>query len=505
MRLLFFLFVAWCALVSIAHAQVITEIMYNPAGDDNNKEYVELYSEEELNLTGWIFEDSQSNDVLVPLQVRDSPYLLIVEESFNLTDINSSVYSAGASLGNNLNNAEDTVLLRTPDSVIVDSVSYKSSDGGNGDGFALCVNNRILSSCPMTPGESNKEQESGGGNQTGGGNQSSPPDYDGVTINELFPDPAGDDNALMPDGEWIELYNDGGEDVDAAGLTVCDKGEHCATLSNAHVMGDTLIRSKGYLVIYLNEESLLNNNGYEELSLKHDETLLDRVSYTDSRMDMSWSVIDDGLYLTAPTAGRENSLNNETAPLENERESSYVTIQDIGPAGQLHFGTVFQVHLEVYKGNTNRKVVYISVEGLGEKSSATFEKKYTLYDVTLPIVTPFNCDQKYPEGNYTVVAEGFGMKDAEIVSFTLSSSCGQHEATVLPSQVSSSSGGAESESVIKRAAGKTSMNSTSRSKNKLAGAAVRTTQSAPLFGYGGLVVALGVLGAFAYYLLRRSS
>ncbi len=504
MRLLFFLFAVWWAFVGVVHAQIITEIMYNPVGDDNNKEYVELYSEEELNLTGWTFEDSQSSDVLVPLQVRDSPYLLLVEEGFNLTDINSSVYSAGASLGNNLNNAEDTVLLRTPGGVIVDSVSYRSSDGGNGDGFALCVENRTLSSCSATPGESNKEHEGGEGNQTGGGNQSSSPDYGGVTIHELFPDPAGDDNALMPDGEWVELHNEG-QVVDVAGLTMCDKGEHCVTLSNAHVMGDTLIPYRGYLVVYLNEESLLNNNGYEELSLKYGTTLLDRVSYTDSRMGMSWSVIDEGLYLTAPTPGRENSLDNETAAPENERESSYVTIQDIEPTGQLHFGTIFQVHLEVYKGNTNRKIVYVSVGGLGEKSSATFEKKYTLYDVTLPVVTPLNCDQKYPEGNYTVVAEGFGMKGSRIVSFAHSSSCSQHEASTLPSQASSSPERAESESVIKRTADRASMNSSSRKGTKVQGAAVRTAQSAPLFGYGGLVVALGVLGAFAYYLLRRST
>ena len=42
----------------------ISEVMYNPVGNDNNKEYVEIYSEEELNLSQYTIEDSSSSDHL---------------------------------------------------------------------------------------------------------------------------------------------------------------------------------------------------------------------------------------------------------------------------------------------------------------------------------------------------------------------------------------------------------------------------------------------------------
>src|SRR3989344_4812207 len=85
----------------------INEIMYNPASSDNNQEFVELFFETPTNLTGWRIADSASEDVLIPLMLRESIYAIIVEEGYNYSGINSSVYSVGATIGNNLGNEED--------------------------------------------------------------------------------------------------------------------------------------------------------------------------------------------------------------------------------------------------------------------------------------------------------------------------------------------------------------------------------------------------------------
>ena len=78
---------------------LINEIMYNPAGNDNNKEFIEIYSDNYTNLTDYIISDASSNDSLVELYYFDSNYSLIVEDGFNYSNINASIYSAGATIG----------------------------------------------------------------------------------------------------------------------------------------------------------------------------------------------------------------------------------------------------------------------------------------------------------------------------------------------------------------------------------------------------------------------
>ncbi|MFH1506618.1 MAG: hypothetical protein ABIE94_06575 [archaeon] len=128
--MLFLLFFVYIDFVSAVH---INEIMYNPLGIDNNLEFVEIYGTN--NLSYYIIADSASNDSLVLLQFMDSDYSLIVEEGFNLSGINCSVYSVGTTIGDNLNNAGDSVLLYY-NGIVVDNVSYNGSLA-NGNGFSL--------------------------------------------------------------------------------------------------------------------------------------------------------------------------------------------------------------------------------------------------------------------------------------------------------------------------------------------------------------------------------
>ncbi len=121
-------------------ALVINEIMYNPAGNDNNREFVEILfaGGEENNITGYIAGDAASNDTLAVLQyLPSSLFALIVEDGFTYSGINASVYSAGATIGNNLNNDEDAVYLYYPNGTPADSVFYTSSTGGSGNGRSL--------------------------------------------------------------------------------------------------------------------------------------------------------------------------------------------------------------------------------------------------------------------------------------------------------------------------------------------------------------------------------
>jgi hypothetical protein len=94
-------------LFPVVSATEISEIFFDSIGSDNNKEFIELINAS--NLT--IIKDSTSNDTLTLLQKTNSTYTLIVEEGFNYTNLNCTIYSAGATIGNNLNNDNDNITV----------------------------------------------------------------------------------------------------------------------------------------------------------------------------------------------------------------------------------------------------------------------------------------------------------------------------------------------------------------------------------------------------------
>lgn len=121
-------------LIPLVSSIQITEIMYNPAGSDNNKEFIEVYTDQDL--TDYIIGDLNSNDTLIKLRSFPSNYSLIVEQDFNHSEINASIYSAGATIGDNLNNENDTIFLYDPSSILLTSVSYNNTFADN-NGYSL--------------------------------------------------------------------------------------------------------------------------------------------------------------------------------------------------------------------------------------------------------------------------------------------------------------------------------------------------------------------------------
>ncbi|MAG47957.1 hypothetical protein CL617_05095 [archaeon] len=103
----------------------INEIHYDPEGSDNNKEFVELYYDSWENLTNYIVRDSTSEDVLILAKLNTSSnYALIVEDGFNTLGINVTIYTIGATIGNNLNNGKDIVIIKNSSGTILDQVNY---------------------------------------------------------------------------------------------------------------------------------------------------------------------------------------------------------------------------------------------------------------------------------------------------------------------------------------------------------------------------------------------
>jgi hypothetical protein len=369
MRKLVLCFLVFC-FAEIAVADVfINEIMYNPAGNDNNLEYVEIYSDSFVNLSSWIIEDSYSDDVLEALQYVDNGYSLIVEEGFDHTGLNASVYSAGATIGNNLNNDFDLVILRNNNSEIIDAVSYSSSWGGDNDGTSLC---RLPNwqECTATAGKENFVAGAG---------------CDWmllVVINStVLEDPEWQIRALKMEGDgkanltirhWIEDY-DGNIVKEYSNLNFKD----VLSQKTSGKYSPALNKGQGYFIkaeilnISCNDD---NKGNVSELIFIPDE---------------------EGVY----------SLD------------SSITINDISPSNA-EFGDVIKIDVNIYRGDTSKYAVYAYVkddEKVSQKSTVHIRTKFVNHSMTIPVQLKSNCKRRYDDGEYDVIVEGFDIEDRDEV------------------------------------------------------------------------------------------
>src|SRR3989338_7199804 len=132
MKKLVFMTFALLFFTETALALDITEVFPNPIGDDNNKEFIEIYNPAGVNLSGYVIGDEASNDTLVGIFYGNGTYALIVEEGFVWQTLNStaSIYSAGATLGNNLGNTQDSIFLYSTEKIVLDSMQYTDATEG---------------------------------------------------------------------------------------------------------------------------------------------------------------------------------------------------------------------------------------------------------------------------------------------------------------------------------------------------------------------------------------
>lgn len=379
----------------------ITEINYNPEGSDNNQEYIELHTD--LNLSGLTIKDQSSEDSLIQLKHYPSNYSLIVEEGFDYTNINATIYSVGATIGNNLNNDEDLIIILNGTEVL-DAIHYYEEWGANNNQKSLCKIDKFWQECNPTPGGPNKAEEI-------------TQEYT-IEITEFLPNPKGDDDAPMPEGEWIEIFNHGDKEIDLTGVKIVDKTNHILIISNTNTQ-NTIIEPEEYKLIYTNGMfGFLNNEGLEEIRLlTPGEMEIEKITYTDSRESSSWSKINNTWRLTKPTPEKENpELKNTEEGKESEIEIKEVYL---GSDNSAKFGDNIRIKLEIYKGDETKESVKAYIEKGDKKISKTTSfnilEKYSENTITIPIQISPNCNLKELEGEYTIKVEGLGTRtDKEI-------------------------------------------------------------------------------------------
>ena len=363
--------------VELSSAITINEIMYNPTGDDNNKEFIEIFMDTPENLTAWIIADSASNDSLNLLYYSGSGYAIIVEDGFDFTGINASVYSAGATIGNNLDNTADSILLYTPDFTMVASAQYNGTiANGNGKSMEL-IGGAWLESAETggTPGRQNTAAQSIANESNGTqGNQ--------TMCNVSFS--VATDKNLYNNSEKVEI-----------GFSIDPEPDDFAIEYWIEDLAGNIAKAKYNTT----------NTGQKSWTPSIDEE--DKSFFVKANLYMNCSREEIMQY-------SEKLITVKGSPKPSQSSISIKEVY-IGEDESIEFGKPLRVRLDIYKGDEASSTVEAWIEDLdssdkiSEISKLTLYDKFREYDLTLPVQIKNNCNRKYSDGSYTLIAEGFNM------------------------------------------------------------------------------------------------
>lgn len=146
------------SLASQASGLAWSEMLFNPPGDDNGKEFIELTGNESLD--GCTVRDSASSDRLVLLRQgtgqaagQGTGIILIIESNSTIDIGNATAYTAGSAIGNGLGNAADRITIACNEIALLETAYNISMIDGHKDGQSIIFNgNWMAGPINGTPG-----------------------------------------------------------------------------------------------------------------------------------------------------------------------------------------------------------------------------------------------------------------------------------------------------------------------------------------------------------------
>src|SRR3989344_3638165 len=278
-----------------------------------------------------------------------------------------------------------------------------------------------------------------------------------VIINEIMYNP----NSTDTNHEWIELYNNESFEINISGWKFFESGtNHAMNL----IQGGSVISSGSYAVIVddstaflldypnftgnLFDSSFSLSNTGETLVIKNStNAVIDNITYSDNASEGNTiCIINSEWKECTPTPGSANILFsiNQTNSTQNQTSNnttnatanpSYISITSYD--SQSSFGSSIDVEMEIYRNETNNYAIYVYVQGsekISQESVIHAKSKNITYKIKVPVQLKSNCDYKYNNGTYTLVAEGLDVNDTKIIIVSgLSSNCKTEYITLSPS------------------------------------------------------------------------
>lgn len=113
---------------------IITEVLYDPAGSDSGREFVEILNNgvENVDLSGWHLSDLRGSNALAAnggsMVLSPGEYAVLVERDRPDDAVaflpGTRTFAAGKQLGNGLGNTGDTLFIKDAEGFVVDKVVY---------------------------------------------------------------------------------------------------------------------------------------------------------------------------------------------------------------------------------------------------------------------------------------------------------------------------------------------------------------------------------------------
>jgi len=330
----------------LCFALTITEIMYNPEGNDSGREWIEVFnnSSETINIlsgkNGWRINDGKNHLFEENLTVYPQEMFVIVQDK-NLffkdyPNFQGKVIQANFSL----KNESGKIQIFDENKMLKTEIAYQNFCGGSGNGYSiffednLCKENKVKGGTPgsllvrdeglsVFNQEETKKSESNFYRATTSATSEvvivtssvSIPISTSVSlvtsteeeketeifkptiiISEFLPNPSGNDQ----EKEYVEIYNYGEEMIDLQNF-VLKIGEKKIKLKGK-------IEPQEYFVISNKDYSFYIRNSGEALKLYFDDQEIFSISYDSKAPEgQSFSRKEDGDWeFTEPTPGKEN-------------------------------------------------------------------------------------------------------------------------------------------------------------------------------------------------------
>ncbi|MBI5872341.1 lamin tail domain-containing protein [archaeon] len=252
-----------------------------------------------------------------------------------------------------------------------------------------------------------------------------------IIITEAMPNPSGKDNANQPDGEWVKISNNGSEKLEKEGCYFTDAIEkHKLNIGN--------------LSLNANEERAVYRNGDKDFSLNNDgdvirlycsDVLVDEWIYGGSEEGVSIKRFaaeyndegeddkegergeedkEEGINADETDEYNPNADETELLDIENGMgKESQSILRILKLPENASYGSKIPVLVNAYRGDTPKRMVYVSIKGLGIKEK--FEVKERFENVTKEIEMQIGCGQE-GYNMLEVLAEGLDAKDSEMIA-----------------------------------------------------------------------------------------
>ncbi len=394
----FFIFSFHFSLAASPKDLIITEIMYDPEGkDDGHSDWLEIYNPKSDKITikkeefGLIDEENielgkdgvyyaSCHSIKEDLEISPGEFIIIADNKSDFESDYLSIKSKVLDSSFSLSSKGDYIRLSDDKcATFFISFSYKNSWGGNDNGKTLEKKNY------KDKYDSEQWQESYISGGTPGEKSSEKPKpktySDKVIINEVLPNPSGED-----DEEYIELFNESGEDVNLSGWELRDSSK-----TGKYVFPEeNKIKASSYLTIYKenlkfainnSEEKLylFNPNGKEVDSVSFKESAKDNISYNFDGKKWRWSK-----FLTPGEENKFNSLPQKSVKIQKKvyknMLAEFESEASDGDNDELKFTWNFGDGHKSYKANTSHKY----------EKKGTYKVSLEIFDGSEKVVEEFN-------------------------------------------------------------------------------------------------------------------